>query len=169
MFLVLISHSAAQSQQRPFTSPRPAPQLAGLKALAASPQVESIERHQHPHPSLNKSVPDIKANQVWALSGDNFSGYTGRGVIVGIIDTGIDITHNNFRKSDGTTRIVAIWDQTLTTQSGETAPGPITDPNLTLGGTHPTDRSGSRRARRAFSAARNFRNCSSGMPRRSGV
>jgi len=108
--------------------------LAGLQTLAALPQVEFIHRQRNRHPHLNKSVPDNKADQVWGRSGDNFTGYTGRGVIVGVIDTGIDITHNNFRKPDGTTRILAIWDQTLAAQGGETVPGPITDPNLILGG-----------------------------------
>lgn len=37
----------------------------------------------------------------------------GEGVLVGIIDTGIDYTHPAFLHQDGTTRIVAIWDQTI--------------------------------------------------------
>ena len=37
---------------------------------------------------------------------------TGRGVIFGIADTGIDYTHPVFRLGDGSTRILAIWDQT---------------------------------------------------------
>lgn len=36
----------------------------------------------------------------------------GLGVIVGIIDTGIDYQHPAFRNHDGTTRILSIWDQT---------------------------------------------------------
>jgi subtilisin family serine protease len=107
--------------------------LTHLQALAALSQVVSIERQRHPHPHLNDSVPDIKANKVWNIVGDSFQGYTGRGVIVGIIDTGIDITHPNFRKADNSTRVVAIWDQTLTAQGGDSAPGAITDPNLVLG------------------------------------
>lgn len=38
---------------------------------------------------------------------------TGRGVIVGIADSGIDLSHEEFRNPDGTTRILALWDQTL--------------------------------------------------------
>ncbi len=43
-------------------------------------------------------------------------GLTGRGVVVCIIDTGIDYTNPIFRNPDGTSRILAIWDQTI--QSG---------------------------------------------------
>lgn len=39
---------------------------------------------------------------------------TGEGVIVAIIDSGIDYTNRHFRKSDGTTRILYLWDQTIT-------------------------------------------------------
>jgi len=37
----------------------------------------------------------------------------GSGVIIGIIDTGIDYTNSVFLKSDRTTKILAIWDQTI--------------------------------------------------------
>lgn len=44
---------------------------------------------------------------------ENRYGLTGQGVIVGIIDTGIDYTHPDFRNTDGTTRILSFWDQTI--------------------------------------------------------
>ena len=37
----------------------------------------------------------------------------GRGVLIGFIDTGIDYTNPAFRYSDGSSRIVRIWDQTI--------------------------------------------------------
>lgn len=41
------------------------------------------------------------------------SGFRGNGIMLGIIDTGIDYTHPAFRFSNGSTRIVSIWDQTI--------------------------------------------------------
>lgn len=41
----------------------------------------------------------------------------GQGVLIGIIDTGIDYTNPVFQNADKTTRIVSIWDQTI--QSGD--------------------------------------------------
>jgi len=40
-------------------------------------------------------------------------GLGGGGVIVGIIDSGIDYTHPDFINEDGTSRILYIWDQTI--------------------------------------------------------
>ena len=37
-------------------------------------------------------------------------GLTGKGVIVAILDRGIDYTHPDFRNPDGTTRIKMMWD-----------------------------------------------------------
>lgn len=45
---------------------------------------------------------------------------TGRGVLLGFIDTGIDYTNPLFRHADGTSRILGIWDQTV--ESGQMPP-----------------------------------------------
>ncbi len=56
--------------------------------------------------SLEKSgVGTVQRNPYLALFG--------RGIIVAILDTGIDYQHQAFRYNDGTTRILSIWDQTL--------------------------------------------------------
>ncbi len=44
-------------------------------------------------------------------------GLTGRGTLVGLIDSGIDYAHPDFRNNDGTTRITALWDQTIAANS----------------------------------------------------
>jgi len=48
-------------------------------------------------------------------------GVTGRNVVVGVLDRGIDWTNNDFRNADGTTRIEAIFD--LGDNRGAHAPG----------------------------------------------
>ena len=39
--------------------------------------------------------------------------YNGSGVIVGFIDTGIDFRHQDFRTPNNRTRVLHLWDQTL--------------------------------------------------------
>lgn len=39
--------------------------------------------------------------------------YTGEGVIMGLVDDGIDPTHLDFQHADGTTRIKFLWDQNI--------------------------------------------------------
>ncbi|MBK9035867.1 MAG: S8 family serine peptidase [Myxococcales bacterium] len=39
------------------------------------------------------------------------AGPSGRGVVVGVIDWGVDFTHPNFVRDDGRTRLLALWDQ----------------------------------------------------------
>ena len=46
----------------------------------------------------------------------------GKGILIAIIDSGIDYTVREFRITDGTTRIRAIWDQSLTSRLGERSP-----------------------------------------------
>jgi subtilisin family serine protease len=41
----------------------------------------------------------------------------GQGVLIGIFDTGIDYTNPIFQYADGTTRIVSIWDQTISSDN----------------------------------------------------
>lgn len=65
-------------------------------------------------PGAISSIPDLTALSaagILSVSGPPLE-LTGRGVIIGIIDTGIRYQLPAFRRSDGSTRILAIWDQT---------------------------------------------------------
>lgn len=42
---------------------------------------------------------------------EGYPNLTGEGVVVAVIDSGIDYTLAHFRKADGSTRILALWDQ----------------------------------------------------------
>ncbi len=46
----------------------------------------------------------------------------GQGVIIAVIDSGVDYFHPDFRNADGTTRILALWDQSAVRAEG-VAPG----------------------------------------------
>jgi phosphatidylserine/phosphatidylglycerophosphate/cardiolipin synthase-like enzyme/monoamine oxidase/subtilisin family serine protease len=47
---------------------------------------------------------------------------TGRGVVVGVVDWGFDFAHPDFRNKDGSTRIVALWDQRGSRRPGSPQP-----------------------------------------------
>ena len=84
-----------------------------LDELSEHPQVVFIQASRPLSPSLDISVPEIEAPDVW--SGDPST--RGEGVVVGIVDTGIDALHLAFREDrDGDgfpegSRILWLWDQ----------------------------------------------------------
>jgi subtilisin family serine protease len=90
------------------------PKLANLDG------VELVEGARPLTPELDLAIVDTRANLVHTGP----PGRRGAGVIVGIVDAGIDITHPAFRHPDGTSRILFVWDQALTPASGETSPDP---------------------------------------------
>lgn len=88
--------------------------IRDLLALADDPQVVYIQASRPVHPLLGLSVPETGAPTLWHGSPPT----TGKNVIIGIVDTGIDILHRDFRvdrDGNGTeegSRILYLWDQT---------------------------------------------------------
>lgn len=85
-----------------FTATIPIEQIS---KLASHPQVSYIQSSATVSIQNDVSVPEIGATQV--RSQYNLSG---KGIIIGIVDTGIDWRHLDFRNADGTTRIIAMLD-----------------------------------------------------------
>ena len=54
----------------------------------------------------------LEASGILKVRSQPLLGYTGKDIILGFIDTGIDYTQPIFRRSDGRSRIVGLWDQT---------------------------------------------------------
>jgi subtilisin family serine protease len=112
--------------------------LANLAAIAAHPNVWTLAAGEAHKPMLDISVPDVHADQVWTRTGSTFTGPTGKGVIVAIIDSGIDFSHPYFQTIDSappTTRILSIWDQGLVPITGN-ANANLNEKCPTLSSTH---------------------------------
>ena len=78
--------------------------VAGLAALTQSPWVRYVQADHLLHPLNDLNVPDTRAPLI------HTQGLRGEGVIVGVIDTGIDWTHPDFKTPDGHSRIRALLD-----------------------------------------------------------
>ena len=84
-----------------------------LIALSSEPRVEYIEKPK----ALSFAVYGGKlASCIPPVQRAPYN-LSGKGVIVAVIDSGIDIYHPDFRNEDGTTRLLGVWDQTVTTGS----------------------------------------------------
>lgn len=97
-----------------------------IDTLADSPQVIYIER---PRRLFFEDLPGIRSSCITAIQEAPLS-LTGKGVLLSVIDSGIDYMHPDFQNEDGSTRILALWDQTLTPDSSKNFLPP---PGYTLG------------------------------------
>jgi subtilisin family serine protease len=88
--------------------------LGLLTALLETPGIDRVQVAEPVEPLLDQSIPDVNAAGIRLVPPPAFSGQTGAGVIAGIVDTGVDWTHQDFKWADGTTRLVSLWDQTDT-------------------------------------------------------
>ena len=80
-----------------------------INEISALPQIEYIEKPKR----LSFSLAGAKSAACIPPVTRPPKNLTGENVLIGIIDSGIDIYHPDFRNEDGTTRIVNLWDQTL--------------------------------------------------------
>jgi Subtilase family len=83
--------------------------LGRIDAIRDAPEVDGMKAAQPLSRMLGATVRELGADPA-ALPADlRCSG--GEGVIVGIVDYGADIAHRNIRRGDGSTRLLALWDQ----------------------------------------------------------
>lgn len=87
----------------------------GVYHLAQCSAVQRIELSKYHDPCLDISRASVHADKVHNAG----ASYRGRGVIVGVFDSGIDWRHEDFIDEQGKSRILYLWDMT---DNGGTAP-----------------------------------------------
>jgi subtilisin family serine protease len=98
--------------------------LSKINALASYAEITSIESNDLRLQPLNDQVV-VKNHALEVQNGFNLpQGYTGEGVVMGIIDEGIDFTHPDFRNEYNQTRIKYLWDQAQINTNTATQPQP---------------------------------------------
>lgn len=80
-----------------------------IDEVSRFPQIEYIEKPKR----LFFAIARAKAASCINPLQEPPRNLTGRGVLVAVLDSGIDYYHEDFRNPDGTTRIAALWDQML--------------------------------------------------------
>lgn len=87
-----------------------------ITEFSSRTQVEFIEKPKRMY------FEDFQANQASCISsvqgsgavpGIGTGGLTGRGILMGVVDSGVDFYHPDFRTENGTTRILKLWDQSI--------------------------------------------------------
>ncbi|HXI29536.1 MAG TPA: S8 family serine peptidase, partial [Vicinamibacterales bacterium] len=91
-----------------------------IETLNTIPGLKRAERARILAHELDRALPDARV----ARLPNGEATRRGNGVIVGVIDHGIDFRHDSFLKGNKT-RILAIWDQALVAENGETVPQPF--------------------------------------------
>lgn len=85
-----------------------------MHELAAHDAVRSFEFSLDPGLALNDSMRvKNRINEIHQGLAPLPEGYDGEGVLIGIIDSGMDWRHPDFRDEQGRTRVLKYWDQTL--------------------------------------------------------
>jgi len=100
--------------------------VSGLRKLTLSPIVVKIDSLKgipsSPPPRGDAPVVGTARGPEPVVTSFDHHSLTGRGVVIGVIDSGIDWHHGDFIDADGKSRIAAIWDQsddTWTTSGGK--------------------------------------------------
>jgi subtilisin family serine protease len=78
-----------------------------LPAIRSEKRIEFLHYRPFVKKYTDLAVPYVSGDQTYTI------GYKGDDVIVGVVDTGIDISHPDFTTENGLSRILTIWDQTI--------------------------------------------------------
>ncbi len=90
-------------------------------AEVSSKKLEEFGYHAIPNYYALTDEQSLNQSGVYRLRNFSKLNLRGKGVVIGIMDTGIDYTNPVFRKEDGTSKILAIWDQTIDSNNNPVA------------------------------------------------
>lgn len=82
---------------------------SAMDEVADAVEVEFVEKPKRLYFAVREG---IQASCITPLQSARYN-LTGKGVIVAVLDSGIDYSHPDFRNADGSTRILALYDETL--------------------------------------------------------
>ncbi len=82
---------------------------SAMDEVADAVEVEYVEKPKRLYFAVREG---IQASCITPLQGARYN-LTGKGVIVAVLDSGIDYSHPDFRNADGSTRILALYDESL--------------------------------------------------------
>lgn len=93
--------------------------LRTLESFLANDEVLRVENTDIPVTMLNDTaIYNNRVDLVQSGTAPLVSAYQGSGVLIGMIDDGIDLAHEDFQKPNGDTRVRFIWDQLVAGTSG---------------------------------------------------
>lgn len=93
--------------------------LNTLEGFLASDAVVRVENTDIPVTLMNDTaIYNNRVDLVQSGTAPLVSAYQGDGVLIGMIDDGIDLEHEDFQKPNGDTRVRFIWDQLVAGTSG---------------------------------------------------
>ncbi|MCK6502528.1 S8 family serine peptidase [Myxococcota bacterium] len=83
---------------------------AQVRAVAALDGVEQVELARPVHAALDQVREEL------GMPGDGAAAAaadlpTGKGVVIGVVDFGLDLHHSELRRADGSSRVLGLWDQ----------------------------------------------------------
>jgi hypothetical protein len=104
--------------------------LSQVEALAALDAVKAVDFGTQSRPYLDVAREMTNVDGINDGTADGLSGhaYTGKGVTVGLYDTGLDPNHSAFRNADGSSRVKGIYVRRDDSKSNQD----ITDPSSIL-------------------------------------
>lgn len=87
--------------------------------LASIPGIVQFRRPSSGKLFMDAARKDTHVDEVQSMTVSKLkTDFTGKGVIVGVVDSEFDHTHPAFLDKEGTSRFIAIWDQTATKETG---------------------------------------------------